>query len=62
MSSKKLDAAVQPTLRLGVELAGLLSQPARASPAIRRPKLAPLPDWRGFCLGRALATKPQPPR
>jgi hypothetical protein len=43
----RLPCAVQPTLRLGVESAGLLSQPARASRAYEA-KLSPVANWRGF--------------
>jgi hypothetical protein len=48
-----LPCAVQPTVRVGVESAGLLSQPARASPAyeanlgpLRRAFCAPTSDFR----------------
>ena len=50
---ERLPCAVQPTVRVGVESAGLLSQPARASPAyeanlgpLRRAFCAPTSDFR----------------
>ena len=56
---------VQPMRRLLRSVSGLAATffpPGEpASPILLTRKLSPAPSlWRGFCLGRALATKPQP--